>query len=101
MKINWNVKGIKIGGVSIDEISISDEYSVSEITKMVAAGKDIVLDILRQAPEIMTAIGDAEIVEAEKTQEVKKIKWLDSLYEKKPKKDKYIDEHIKLVDDEW
>ena len=100
MKINWSVKGIKIGDVSIDEISIRDEYSVTEITKMVAAGKDIVLDIIKQAPEIMESIGKAEIIEAEKTQEVKKIKWLDSLYEKKPKKDN-IDEHIKLVDDEW
>lgn len=87
MKINWSVKGIKVGGVSIDEISIRDEYSVTEVMKMVTAGKDTVLDIIKQAPEIIEAIGNAEIIEAEKEKEVKKIKWLDSLYEKKPKKE--------------
>lgn len=87
MKINWSVKGIKVGGVSIDEISIRDEYSVTEVMKMVTAGKDTVLDIIKQAPEIIEAIGNAKIIEAEKEKEVKKIKWLDSLYEKKPKKE--------------
>lgn len=85
MKINWSVKGIKVGGVSIDEISIRDEYSVTEVMKMVTAGKDIVLDVIQKAPEIMEKICDADIVEAKKSQEVKKIKWLDSLYENKPK----------------
>lgn len=81
MKINWSVKGIKVGGVSIDEISIRDEYSVTEVMKMV----NIVLDVIQKAPEIMEKICDADIVEAKKSQEVKKIKWLDSLYENKPK----------------
>ena len=83
MKINWSVKGIKIGGISIDEISIRDEYSVTEITKMVAAGKDIVLDIIKQAPEIMESIGKANIIEAKNNQEVKKISWFDDLYERR------------------
>ena len=83
MKINWSVKGIKIGDISIDEISIRDEYSVSEITKMVAAGKDIVLDIIKQAPEIMESIGKADIIEAKNNQEVKKISWFDDLYERR------------------
>ena len=83
MKINWNVKGIKMGGISIDEISIRDEYSVTEITKMVAAGKDIVLDIIKQAPEIMESIGKANIIEAKNNQEVKKIARLDDLYERR------------------
>lgn len=83
MKINWSVKGIKIGGVSIDEISIRDEYSVTEITKMVAAGKDIVLDIIKQAPQIMESIGKANIIEAKNNQEVKKISWFDDLYERR------------------
>ena len=83
MKINWNVKEIKIGDVSIDEISIRDEYSVTEITKMVAAGKDIVLDIIKQAPEIMESIGKAEIIAAKNNQEVKKISWFDDLYERR------------------
>lgn len=86
MKINWNVKGIKIGDVSIDEISIRDEYSVTEITKMVAAGKDIVLDIIKQAPEIMESIGKAEIIAAKNNQEVKKISWFDDLYEHERRK---------------
>ena len=85
MKINWSVKGIKIGDVSIDEISIRDEYSVTEITKMVAAGKDIVLDIIKQAPEIMESIGKADIIEAKNRQEAKKISWWDDLYEHRHK----------------
>lgn len=83
MKINWSVKGIKIGDVSIDEISIRDEYSVTEAIKLVNEGKDIILDVINKAPQIMESIGKANIIEAKNNQEVKKISWFDDLYERR------------------
>ena len=85
MKINWSVKGIKVGGVSIDEISIRDEYSVTEAIKLVNEGKDIILDVINKAPQIMESIGKADIIEAKNRQEAKKISWWDDLYEHRHK----------------
>lgn len=85
MKINWSVKGIKIGDVSIDEISIRDEYSVTEAIKLVNEGKDIILDVINKAPQIMESIGKADIIEAKNRQEAKKISWWDDLYEHRHK----------------
>lgn len=85
MKINWSVKGIKIGDVSIDEISIRDEYSVTEAIKLVNEGKDIILDVINKAPQIMESLGKADIIEAKNRQEAKKISWWDDLYEHRRK----------------
>ena len=85
MKINWSVKGIKIGDVSIDEISIRDEYSVTEAIKLVNEGIDIILDVINKAPQIMESIGKADIIEAKNRQEAKKISWWDDLYEHRHK----------------
>ena len=85
MKLNWSVKGIKVGGVSIDEISIRDEYSVTEAIKLVNEGKDIILDVINKAPQIMESIGKADIIEAKNRQEAKKISWWDDLYEHRHK----------------
>ena len=85
MKINWSVKGIKIGDVSIDEISIRDEYSVTEAIKLVNEGKDIILDVINKATQIMESIGKADIIEAKNRQEAKKISWWDDLYEHRHK----------------
>lgn len=82
--MRFTVKNIKIGGsITIGEMSA--EYSTTEAIKLANAGANIVLDVIQKAPEIMEKICDADIVEAKKSQEVKKIKWLDSLYENKPK----------------
>lgn len=86
MKFNIVVKNVKIGNIAIGEVAINSEYSVTEAVKLFNAGADKVIDVIKQAPEIMEAIGEADIVEAKKSQEVKKIKWLDALYE--DKKDK-------------
>lgn len=85
MKINLNVKNVKVGDITIGEIAINTEYSVTEAVKLFNTGVDKVINVIKQAPEIMKTIGDAEIIEAEKEKEVKKIKWLDSLYENKQK----------------
>ena len=99
MKFNIVVKDVKVGNIAMGEIAVNTEYSVTEAVKLMNAGANIVLDVIKQAPEIMEKIGEAEVIEAEKAKEVKKVKWLDSLYEK-PKKDK-VDEVVKLVDEEW
>ena len=83
MKFEVSMNNVKIGNITIGEVAVNTEYSVTEAVKLMNAGADIVVDIINKAPEIMESIGKAEIIEAEKTQEVKKIKWWDDLYEHK------------------
>ena len=81
MKMNVIVKNVKVGNITIGEVAVNTEYSVTEAVKLMNAGADIVVDIINKAPEIMEAIGKANIIEAKNSQEVKKISWFDELYE--------------------
>lgn len=83
MKMNVIVKNVKVGNITIGEVAVNTEYSVTEAVKLMNAGADIVIDIINKAPEIMEAIGKANIIEAKNSQEVKKISWFDELYERR------------------
>lgn len=83
MKMNVIVKNVKVGNITIGEVAVNTEYSVTEAVKLMNAGADIVVDIINKAPEIMEAIGKANIIEAKNSQEVKKISWFDELYERR------------------
>lgn len=77
------LKDIKVGNITVGEVAVNTEYSVTEAVKLMNAGADIVVDIINKAPEIMEAIGKANIIEAKNSQEVKKISWFDDLYERR------------------
>ena len=83
MKFEVSMKNVKVGNITIGEVAVNTEYSVTEAVKLMNAGADIVVDIINKAPEIMEAIGKANIIEAKNRQEAKKISWWDDLYEHK------------------
>lgn len=83
MKFEVSMKNVKVGNITIGEVAVNTEYSVTEAVKLMNAGADIVVDIINKAPEIMEAIGKANIIEAKNSQEVKKISWFDDLYERR------------------
>lgn len=83
MKFNVVLKDIKVGNITVGEVAVNTEYSVTEAVKLMNAGADIVVDIINKAPEIMEAIGKANIIEAKNSQEVKKISWFNDLYERR------------------
>ena len=85
MKFEVSMKNVKVGNITIGEVAVNTEYSVTEAIKLMNAGADIVVDIINKAPEIMEAIGKANIIEAKNRQEAKKISWWDDLYEHRHK----------------
>lgn len=85
MKFEVSMKNVKVGNITIGEVAVNTEYSVTEAVKLMNAGADIVVDIINKAPEIMEAIGKADIIEAKNRQEAKKISWWDDLYEHRHK----------------
>lgn len=85
MKFEVSMKNVKVGNITIGEVAVNTEYSVTEAVKLMNAGADIVVDIINKAPEIMEAIGKANIIEAKNRQEAKKISWWDDLYEHRHK----------------
>lgn len=85
MKFEVSMKNVKVGNITIGEVAVNTEYSVTEAVKLMNAGADIVVDIINKAPEIMESIGKADIIEAKNRQEAKKISWWDDLYEHRHK----------------
>lgn len=83
MKFNVVLKDVKVGNITIGEVAVNTEYSVTEAVKLMNAGADIVVDIINKAPQIMEAIGKADIIDAKNRQEAKKISWWDDLYERR------------------
>lgn len=83
MKFEVSMKNVKVGNITVGEVAVNTEYSVTEAVKLMNAGADIVVDIINKAPEIMEAIGKANIIEAKNSQEVKKISWFNDLYERR------------------
>lgn len=83
MKFEVSMKNVKVGNITIGEVAVNTEYSVTEAVKLMNAGADIILDVINKAPQIMESIGKANIIEAKNNQEVKKISWFDDLYERR------------------
>ena len=80
MKMNIVVKNVKMGNVTIGEISVNTEYSVSEAIKLANAGKDMVLEIISKSPEIINTLGEAEKVFERKQGDVESIRHLNSVF---------------------
>ena len=80
MKMNIVVRNVKMGNVTIGEISVNTEYSVSEAVKAMTAGKDMVLEIISKSPEIMNALGEAEKTYERKLGDVESIRHLNSVF---------------------
>ena len=80
MKMSIVVKSVKMGNVTIGEISVNTEYSVSEAVKAMTAGKDMVLDVISKSPEIINTLGEAEKVFERKQGDVESIRHLNSVF---------------------
>ena len=80
MKMNIVVKNVKMGNVTIGEISVNTECSVSEAVKAMTAGKDMVLDVISKSPEIINTLGEAEKVFERKQGDVESIRHLNSVF---------------------
>lgn len=62
MKTKFTLKNIEVEAIKIGEITIEQEYSVSELISAVNGGKSFVKELLKELPEM---ISDAQkIVEA-------------------------------------
>lgn len=75
MKTNLTLKNIEIAGIKIEEVSIHEEYSVTEIMKLVSTGTSFFKQLLKDIPEM---INDAKnivdiIKKAESTEEINSI----------------------------
>ena len=80
MKMNVIVKNVKVGNITIGEISVNTEYSVSEAIKLANAGKDMVLEIISKSPEIMNTLGEAEKTYERKLGDIESIRHLNSVF---------------------
>lgn len=80
MKMNVVLKNVKMGNVTVGEIAINSEYSVSEAVKAMTAGKDMVLEIISKSPEIMNALGEAEKTYERKLGDIESIRHLNSVF---------------------
>ena len=80
MKMNVVLRNVKMGNVTIGEIGVNTEYSVSEAVKAMTAGKDMVLEIISKSPEIMNTLGEAEKTYERKLGDVESIRHLNSVF---------------------
>ena len=80
MKMNIVIKNVKMGNVTIGEISVNTECSVSEAVKAMTAGKDMVLDVISKSPEIMNTLGEAEKTYERKLGDIESIRHLNSVF---------------------
>ena len=80
MKFNVSMKNVKVGTITIGEITVNTEYSVSEAVKLIAEGKDIVLEVISKSPEIMNALGEAEKTYERKLGDIESIRHLNSVF---------------------
>lgn len=53
MKTTLNVKGIQLGELKIEGISIEQEYTLSDAVNMMNAGKQFVKDLIKDIPEML------------------------------------------------
>ena len=82
MKMNLTIKNVKVGNVTIGEIGINAEYSVSEAIKSMNAGKDLILEVISKSPEIMNSLGEAEKAYERKLGDIESIRHLNSVFRK-------------------
>lgn len=54
MKTNLVLKNIEIAGVKIGEVAVEQDYSVTEILKLANGGKNLVKELLKDLPEMLT-----------------------------------------------
>ena len=80
MKMNIVIKNVKMGNVTIGEISVNTECSVSEAVKAMTVGKDMVLEIISKSPEIMNTLGEAEKTYERKLGDIESIRHLNSVF---------------------
>lgn len=80
MKFEVSMKNVKIGNITIGEVAVNTEYSVSEAVKAMTAGKDIILDVISKSPEIMNTLGEAEKAYERKLGDVESIRHLNSVF---------------------
>ena len=80
MKMNIVVKNVKMGNVTIGEISVNTEYSVSEAIKLANEGKNIAFEIISKSPEIINTLGEAEKTYERKLGDVESIRHLNSVF---------------------
>lgn len=80
MKMNIVIKNVKMGNVTIGEISVNTEYSVSEAIKLVNEGKNIAFEIISKSPEIMNTLGEAEKTYERKLGDIESIRHLNSVF---------------------
>ena len=74
------IKNVKMGNVTIGEISVNTECSVSEAVKAMTAGKDMVLDVISKSPEIINTLGEAEKTYERKLGDIESIRHLNSVF---------------------
>lgn len=60
MKTTLTLKGIKFQGIEVGEVRFDNEYSVTEAVKALNAGKNFVKDLIKELPEIMQDVNNAE-----------------------------------------
>ena len=80
MKFEVSMKNVKVGNITIGEVAVNTEYSVSEAIKLTNTGKDMVLEIISKSPEIMNALGEAEKTYERKQGDVESIRHLNSVF---------------------
>lgn len=82
MKMNVVLRNVKMGNVTIGEIGVNTEYSVSEAVKAMTAGKDLILEVISKSPEIMNTLGEAEKNYERKLGDIISIRNLNSAFNK-------------------
>ena len=82
MIINVIVKNVKVGNITIGEVAVNTEYSVSEAVKAMTAGKDMMLEVISKSPEIMNTLGEAEKAYERKLGDIESIRHLNSVFRK-------------------
>lgn len=75
MKTKFTLKNIEVKNIKIGEITIEQDYSVSELISAVNAGKSFVKELIKDLPEMISDIKKTEevmdIAEEKERQEYK------------------------------
>ena len=75
MKTKFTLKNIEVEAIKIGEITIEQDYSVSELVSAVNAGKSFVKELLKELPEMISdAQKVVEVIDIAEEQERQKSK---------------------------
>ncbi len=73
MKTKFTLKNIEVEAIKIGEITIEQDYSVSELVSAVNAGKSFVKELLKELPEMISDAQKAvEVIDIAEEQERQK-----------------------------